>query len=653
MEMKEFEDRYLNRMNPQQRSAVLETEGPVLLLAVPGSGKTSVLVMRLGCMTLVRHIPAERILAVTYTVAATAEMRQRYCTLFPDASENVPEFRTINGISQLIINRYGQTCSRGEPFSLEEESVLQQTIRRIVTGITGDYPDDPTVKTIRGHITYAKNRMLTEEELGTQFPDVEHFPEIFRCYNETLKAQRKMDYDDQMVYACRILKSRPQILEYFRNRFPYLCVDESQDTSLLQHTILRLLAQPRNNLFMVGDEDQSIYGFRAACPEALLRFAEDYPGAKVLMLEQNYRSTPEIITVANRFISGNTDRFPKTAAAVRPEGKPVLQISAAGRKKQFEEAFRIAQTAERETAFLFRNNDSALPLIDRFEREGLPYNCRRFDDVFFSHRIVLDLQEIFALARHPEDADRFLKLYYKFGTGLTKKLAEEAAEKARFRQESVWKVLSRLPYMKAYVRENLLDLEHHFRALPSDSAATALYRIWERMGYGKYVEKQGLDNTKYETLRLLAAPEESLASLLERLSVLRDRIASHENSRANRVTLSTIHSAKGLEFDRVYLLDVYDGMLPSVSRDEVDTEEDRKLYEEERRLFYVGMTRAKNELYLFSPEGCSAFIMEALEEKTAKRRGKRGENRAGTVRDNGTQGPMERKNGLWFPVKNS
>lgn len=263
MMQEEFTARYMPQFSEQQKAAVMETEGPVLLLAVPGSGKTTVLVTRLGYMALCCGIDPARILAVTYTVAATRELRARFTARFPDLAGRTPEFRTINGLSAKIIEACGR--QRGPAFELlENAGELASLVGRIYQELNGEYPTDSTIREVRTAITYCKNMMLSTDEITAQDFSLPHFAELYARYCAALREARQMDFDDQMAYALAILRKRPEILAEFQEHYPYLCVDESQDTSRVQHAIIELLAQKTGNLFMVGDEDQSIYGFRAA-----------------------------------------------------------------------------------------------------------------------------------------------------------------------------------------------------------------------------------------------------------------------------------------------------------------------------------------------------------------------------------------------------
>lgn len=610
MDFEQFDARYLQKLNPQQREAVLTLDGKILLLATPGSGKTTVLVTRLGYMVCCKGIDPRSILTVTYTRAATQDMKRRFARLFGEEAAAPVEFRTINGLSAKIIAHAGSVHGRA-PYELwTDEGEISQLLRRLYQELNDEYPEDGTIKEISTAITYIKNSLLSDEEIERYESRVEKLPELYRRYQQTLRERRLMDYDDQMGYALNILRRSPQLLAHYRARFRYLCVDEAQDTSKVQHEIIRLLAGEDGNLFMVGDEDQSIYGFRAAYPEALLRFEQDHPGARVLLMEENYRSTREITALADRFVSRNASRHEKTMRAVRGSGTPVQLVTVKRRETQYAFLLEMARHCDTDTAILFRNNDSALPLIDRFERAGVPYNCRSFEDTFFNHRIVADMRSILRFAAAPTDEALFMQLYYKFGAPVSKASAQEAVRRSRRSGKALFLELAELPDVRGAAQDVVRDLAEMLPQLPNDSAETALHRIWDGMHYSRYVQQRKLDAGKYFILCQLAKGAANPSAFLDKLSALQLTLSQHRNSPDTHLTLSTIHSSKGLEYGRVYLLDVLDGVLPSIPREEVKTAEDAKLYEEERRLFYVGMTRAKNELYLFDCENAS-FTTEA------------------------------------------
>lgn len=381
-----FETAHLAALNDQQRAAVEAVNGPVLLLAVPGSGKTTVLITRLGYMTEVCGIAPEAILTMTYTVAATQEMRARFAARFGGELAARLEFRTINGVAARIIALYSRMYGRTPPELIRNESETTPLLMRLWQDTNHEYPAESTVKDLRTAITYIKNMCLTDAELDELETDIENLPDLYRGYQKALKAAHKMDYDDQLCFALQILRGAPAVAAAFRKRYKYFCVDESQDTSKVQHEIIRVLAQESGNIFMVGDEDQSIYGFRAAYPQALMDFEKTYPGAQILLMEQNYRSTEPILEAANRFVARNRYRRPKTIAPTQGPGAPLQIVTAPRRADQLPFLFETAQHCDTGTAVLFRNHESALPIIDLCERRGIPYACKAVDQTFLPTR---------------------------------------------------------------------------------------------------------------------------------------------------------------------------------------------------------------------------------------------------------------------------
>ncbi len=609
-----FAQQFHIQLNDQQRQAVEAVEGPVLLLAVPGSGKTTVLVSRLGYMLYARGIAPEEILTMTYTVSATRDMKRRFISLFGEELAQRLEFRTINGVSARIIRAYERTLGRQAFRLISDEKELSALVGDIYHRISGEFPVESDIKAVRTAITYAKNQMLTRDEIEKMTEDLKCFPAIYQAYQSTLKEQGAMDYDDQMVYALQILRRYPDILHTFQRRCRYLCVDEAQDTSKIQHEIIRLLAGGSGNLFMVGDEDQSIYGFRAAFPAALMTFETTYPGARVLLMEQNYRSTQEIVAAADRFIQANTDRREKHMTAARGSGKPVREISLYDRKAQYPYLLKVAKDCAKETAILFRDNDCALPLIDLFERQGIPYRCRQMDGSFFTHRVTRDITDIIHLALQPGNSEIFLRIYYKFSAGITKAAAEQAAAYCRSYGGSILNYLGEMEALSPWSRKQCRALDIHLSALLSDRADKAVYRIVHFMGYGDYLQNRGIPLDRAHILEALGEQERSPVRLLERLEELQQIVQDMPEHCDCPLILSTIHSSKGLEYERVFLMDALEGLLPK-------SEEDEDV-EEERRLFYVAMTRAKDELFIFTfqkPSLTSPFSLAVFPPKKAEK----------------------------------
>jgi len=598
MTYEEFKRQYAVRLDRQQEEAVRQTEGPVLLLAVPGSGKTTVLVTRLGYMLCCKGIRPERILTVTYTVAATRDMKARFVSFFgPDDADRLT-FRTINGLCAVVIQHYARQKGT-QPFALlDDERQLNGVVRDLLIRTGTAFPSDLQVRDARAHITYCKNMMLSEADIHAHKAEGMDFPRLYFEYQDYLLRSKQMDYDDQMVFTYRIFRQYPDILAYFQLRWPYLCVDEAQDTSKIQHAILRLLAARSGNIFMVGDEDQSIYSFRAAWPQALLEFEQVFPGANVLKLETNYRSTRAIVDRADAFIQRNRSRRPKHMRTENPQGVPVGRVMLEDYSRQYSYLLKAAEDCTESTAALYRNNDSALPLIDLLERKGIPYACRQRESFFFSSPVVRDITDMLEFAFHDGSRDLFLRFYYKLDLKLKKALVARLLYGMR-RDQSVFEVLLESGELEPWQAGKVKAMQTHYRKLPGLTSFAAIQRLVRYMGYGDYLQEQHMDASRLDVLLSLANQTPQPASFLLRLQELKERMESREYRPDCPFVLSTIHSSKGLEFDRVILIDAVDGLLPSVEGpadgSAMDAEE-QALLEEERRLFYVGATRAKKRL---------------------------------------------------------
>ena len=659
----EFIRRFPIQLNQQQESAVQSVEGPVLLLAVPGSGKTTVLVTRLGYMIFCKDIAPERILTVTYTVAATKDMAARFARCFGAEMAERLEFRTINGICARVIQYCSWKSGRTAFSLLTDEKRIAAMLAGIYQRIEHSYPTESDLQNVRTLITFIKNRMLGEEEIRALEKDAEiQLLRIYKAYNAELREHQLMDYDDQMVYAYTMLQRFPWLLEHFQQQYPYICVDEAQDTSKIQHAIIALLASRTENLFMVGDEDQSIYGFRAAYPDALLEFEQHHPGARVLLMEENFRSDASIVRAADRFIQKNTLRHEKHMQPARPKQREIREIPLANRKAQYSYLLKVAEdctaayaaalraedrtqwaaaaggaqdpaeasaeTASADTrrpqnpiAVLYRDHECALPLIDLLERKGVPYKMRNADIGFFTNRVVLDICNIIRLAENPMNSELFMQLYYKLGTYLRKQDAQSIAEISQLEGLSVWDVALRHGGLNAYTKGKVRAIQTHMRNLLKESAGRAVHRIVEYMGYREYMERSEIKDTKLDILRILADQEDSPSQLVDRLEELRQLLKEKPQERDCPFILSTIHASKGLEYDSVYLLDVIDGVLPAQIPKELKKAEKSEIeaYEEERRLFYVGITRAKNQLYVFTMKTQHSSFCDELFQRPPKK----------------------------------
>lgn len=542
-QFEEFCSKYNIGLSKQQERALLAVEGANLLLAVPGSGKTTVLINRIGHMILNKGIVPESILAITYTKNAAEEMRQRFSECYGKELGDRIDFRTINSLCKDIYESFCAQNGKSIRELISKETERRKILGDIYRSFRKEYATENEKIELGQYIGCIKNMMLEEEQIKALETEYSNLYDIFLSYNLILKQMNSMDYDDQLVFAHAILEKRPAVLSAIRSKYQYICVDEAQDTSKIQHAIIRLIAYGQS-LFMVGDEDQSIYGFRAAFPRAMLNFRYEYTNPYILRMERNYRSTPQIVDLAQRFISKNKGRYTKEMSAERGDGEPVDLIRCTSRQEQFAKLLDAAKKRNRETAFIYRDNESSVVLIDLFMRNSIPFNLKKPEMNFFGMRTVKRIVEYLKKADWADDPVRAI-----------------------------------------------------------DQAYAACYP-------GRDITR----DSRMEILKMLATPESNTEAFLARLSVIEDVIKTGRvSNEANPITFSTIHSSKGLEYNRVFLVDVYDGRFPSSRTNPFShSKDDPSGEQEERRLFYVGITRAKNKLSLFSIKNKRSSYIEEL-----------------------------------------
>jgi DNA helicase-2/ATP-dependent DNA helicase PcrA len=611
-------------LSPQQLEAAARTEGQTLLLAVPGSGKTTVIICRLAYMIEKLAIAPESILTLTFSRSGAGDLLNRYRELCGKTFAE-PRFSTIHSFALSVIRRY-ETMYRRKAFDVLEDS--GRVIREIYHQIYHTWPSDSDMTDIESVLSLISNRMMTPAEIAEIKVGDLSIEKLYQAYGRYKRRAHLMDFDDMLVYAYKLLKKHRPLLKFFKERYRYLNLDEAQDTSTLQFAIIRLLTGKSGNLLVVGDEDQSIYGFRGASPKALLQFQKVYPKGQVLLMETNRRATAALVAAADRFIKLNKERYPKHMTTENPEGlKPVRRVL-----PSIEAQYAYLGTAVRQegkhTAILYRNNDSAIPLIDRFEREHLRYRLKEHEPTFFSHFIVRDIADFFAFAHDLSNLELFRSLYYKMDCGISKTQMEMVC-RAR-PQNSVFDALLDLPGVKDWMADKWIAEEKGLKKLAGMAPGPGVHFIVEELGYREHLAFRVRNGCREENvvqklniLQILAGREATQEAFFDRLTDLKSLIAHHKTDPTGPVTLSTIHSSKGLEFDKVYLIDAVDGEFPSQSALE-DSEEGRALYNEEVRLFYVGVTRAKKEVEIVSVKGRkeSRFVPVYLGEKKKEKQKK-------------------------------
>ncbi|QHT62804.1 UvrD-helicase domain-containing protein [Paenibacillus lycopersici] len=638
-------------LNEVQKKAVLQTEGALLLLASPGSGKTTTVIMRIGYLIEVKGVHPSRIKAVTFSRASAQDMKDRYTRFFPDHPDGGVQFSTIHSFAFEVMREHLRRSRltfqiiEGEVEQREDEELplhKKLILRDLYRKLKGENLTEEQMEELTTYISFVKNKLLPEREwesVKCDVPEAAQVAKAYEAFKRSFEGRLLVDYDDMLVLANGALEDDGGLLWKYQNRYDYVLTDESQDTSLVQHAIIEKLARRHGCLCVVADDDQSIYTWRAAEPQYLLDFRNVFPEAAVLKMEQNYRSSRNIVDIANRFIKRNEQRYDKNMFTRNPGSRPIYikqlddykgqakYVAAAvegsvaplpqnGQPMHPEHAAPPTQNgrpaqpgteALGETAVLYRNNASSIMLMNEFDRRGIPFYMKDGDNRFFSHWVLEDVLGFMRMAYTDKRPDLLEKIHTKMAGYVSK--VQMAALTAIDNGESVFDNLVNHVPLKDYQSKQLLECKELFQAMRSMEPRAAIRLIRFKLGYERAIDRMcerlgfrkenltGILNTLEDIADGLATLED-FANRLKYLEAVMK--ASKKNKNANAVTFSTLHSAKGLEFERVFMIDLIDGIIPS-NEDMKKTEgEVSPLMEESVRLFYVGMTRAKRELTLLS-----------------------------------------------------
>lgn len=567
-----------------------------MVLAGPGSGKTLVITQRTKYLIEQHHVKPREILVITFTKAAAQEMSGRFAAI---CGARGVTFGTFHAVFFTIL-KYAYNYSAA---NILTETQKFQMLRQILRGCGYRGEDEKELlPEIASEISLVKNERIDPEHYYSRSCPEELFRAVYAKYEQLHRSQGLLDFDDMLTYTWELLTAREDILAAWQRRFRYILVDEFQDINLLQYEILRLLAAPENNLFIVGDDDQSIYRFRGAKPEIMLNFPKDYPGAQQIVLDRNFRSVPPVIEGALRVISENEHRFDKKIQPVRGGGAP---IDVREFQNQEHESLYIAkcirQSLERgvspgEIAILFRTNQGAAPFAGRLLEFNLPFALRDALPDVYEHWIAKDIFAYLRLAAGTMRRDDFLQVMNRPKRYFSRDCAQDP--KIDFEQLRIYYE------EKEWMLDRVDRFENDLKILNGMAPYAAVNYIRYGIGYEDYLKEYAQTRKMkpeelldlYDEIQQSAKPfktmEEWYGHIEEYHAAMKDRQAAGL-VRNDAVTLATLHSSKGLEFSEVFLVDVNDGVIP---HRKASTEAD---IEEERRLFYVGMTRAKDVLHLF------------------------------------------------------
>ncbi|MFR8859088.1 MAG: DNA helicase PcrA [Enterococcus faecium] len=614
----------LNGMNPRQKEAVLHTDGPLLLMAGAGSGKTRVLTHRIAYLIEEKEVNPWNILAITFTNKAAKEMKERVNAILASGGEDV-WVSTFHSMCVRILRRDVDFIGYNRNFTIIDSSEQLTLMKRILKELNID-PKKYDPRSILGTISQAKNSLQTPQDFakmqGSYYEEI--VAKCYAAYQKELQYNQCMDFDDLIMNTIRLFEEHPDSLTYYQNKFHYIHVDEYQDTNHAQYTLVNLLAGRFRNLCVVGDADQSIYGWRGADMQNILDFEKDYPDAAVILLEQNYRSTKNILSAANQVIENNSNRKPKNLWTENKEGNKITYYRADNERDEtrfivdrMQEEIRSNHRNYGDFAILYRTNAQSRVMEETLLKANIPYKMVGGHKFYDRKEIKAILAYLNVLA-NPQDSISFERIVNSpkrgIGPGSIEKLRSfaslhewpllEAAQNVELANiggkagqqlgsfgEMIQEVTQMIPYLTVTeLTKEVLDRSGYLEDLKIQNTLEAQARIENleefltvTQEFDKQFEQQNEEDAD--------APEEKLTVFLNDLALVSDIDNLEED--ASQVTLMTLHAAKGLEFPVVFLIGLEEGVFP-LSRALMEESE----LEEERRLAYVGITRAEEALYL-------------------------------------------------------
>ncbi len=602
-----------NSVNKAQYRAITHGAGAMLVLAGPGSGKTFVVTRRIKYLIEQHHVKQEDILVITFTKAAAEEMQERFLRLNEGMCYPVC-FGTFHSVFFQILRHTYRFTAQNIIRENDKYRLLAQILRELPDEILGQTQIDYSTETLQNllsEISTVKNNGVTPQEVRSATVPQAVFERIFQMYKQEMNRHKLIDFDDMVLLCRNLLIERPDTLKLWQQRFQYILVDEFQDICPLQYEVVRLLAKPQDNLFIVGDDDQSIYGFRGSRPEIMLNFTKEYPKAERVLLDVNYRSRQGIVDTAARLISHNKMRFDKAVRAQNEQNDGVKIYSFQSKSKQAEsiallikQYIALPDTKYSDIAILYRTNNHTVYTADRLMREGIPFTMKEKPKNIYESPVAKDLIAYMRYALYEDRQEDFLRIMNKPVRYIKRSTVPRGAFKMRELIDN--------NHATGYVVQHILEFydELHFiKSLNPFSAVNFIRKgVGNGTGYDAYLKKQAAEKGKdvsqeleeLDELMRLSREFETIELWLEHIEnydAILYEIAQQENrlkkTNTDAVSMVTMHASKGLEWDVVILPDVNEGVIPH-KKAVTDAE-----LEEERRMFYVAMTRAKEHLFIF------------------------------------------------------
>lgn len=599
----------INKLNESQMEAVRHIEGPCMVLAGPGSGKTRVITYRIENMVLNNNINPRRILAVSFTKASSIEMKNRALSLNNDPRMAKVTYGTFHSLFFRILRYFGGYSSE----SILDEKSKRIAIKGIMKGLNVENgEDDEIVNQVINEISYVKNELMDNIDFTSEILTKDEFTKVYNLYEEYKGQINKIDFDDMLIKTYYLLQNNKTVLDAVRKAYKYILVDEFQDINKAQFEVLKLISNPENNIFVVGDEDQSIYGFRGARPDFLLEFQTYFKGAKKIVLDINYRSKSEIIDTANRLIEKNTNRHEKVIKCTQGEGGSVNYISPHDSEeeavfigKEILEEIKKDYVEYSDFAVIYRTNIQSRALVDVFMDMRIPFIVKDSVITIYDHWTSQDILAYLRIGmnlKSNKDWARIINKPFRY-------ISRENINMVKDEEDFVNALINKCDLHPKQIK-TINDLEIDLSYLKTLNPKNAISYIRTSLDYDRYIldycaNRKIKTNGIIEILNELESSASNFTTIDEYLSHI-DRVKAElsENKKSTHsdgVIFTTMHSSKGLEFKNVYIIGVNEGTVPHEKSYYVEDEKIKNdQIEEERRLFYVGITRAQERLCISS-----------------------------------------------------
>lgn len=592
------------KFTSQQVDAIKHFEGPALILAVPGSGKTTVLLNRILNLIKNHNIDSSEIISITFSKSQGIDMEKRFLAQNPEFRGKIT-FKTIHAFCYEIVRNYMKLKNIKKTL-IEGNNEFNRILilKRVYYQKNYKKLSDEEINDFFSIYDYTKNKMYDFEGYLRKNHFISNRSLMLKLYNlyDEIKIQNNfMDFNDLLILANEYISTDKKLLKALKNRYKFFQIDEGQDTSTLQFEIIRKIVFPENNVFIVADDDQSIYSFRGASPENLLNFKNIYPNSKIFFMDKNFRSTKNIIKISNKIIQGNKIRYEKYSKHTTEENSQIMLFKVKNSTIQARELVkRISEINPNETiGVLYRNNISSLYIADILKNNDIDFFVKENKFDFYSNRILNDVKNILLFSEDTTDLEVFKRIYFKLNAYIKKDFITKLEYKPY--NQCVLESLLDLDELNDFYLNKFTSLRNDFKRLKRMKMEDKIDCILYELGYGDYLDNfNDFSNLNYnlifDLIKYLSKDLKTFDEFIEKLDNLKELLKNASSSKSN-ISISTIHSSKGLEYDNVFIIDLIDGEFPQKS---ILNSFDEKLLEEERRLFYVAMTRARKRLFLYT-----------------------------------------------------